>query len=50
MERRNCIMKKAKNTRKQLFALVLALAMVFTSVSVPSVTAEAAKNVKVKKI
>ncbi len=43
-------MKKAKNTRKQLFALVLALAMVFTSVSVPSVTAEAAKNVKVKKI
>ncbi len=50
MERRNCIMKKAKNMRKQLFALVLALAMVFTSVSVPSVTAEAAKNVKVKKI
>lgn len=43
-------MKRAKSTRKQLFALVLALAMVFTSVSVPSVTAEAAKNVKVKKI
>lgn len=50
MERRNCIMKKTKNMRKQLFALVLALAMVLTSVSVPSVTAEAAKNVKVKKI
>lgn len=43
-------MKKAKSMRKQLFALVLALAMVLTSVSVPSVTAEAAKNVKVKKI
>ena len=43
-------MKKAKNMRKRLFVLVLALAMVFTSVSVPSVTAEAAKNVKVKKV
>ncbi len=42
--------KKGKAARKRLFALVLALAMVLTSVSVPSVTAEAAKNVKVKKI
>ncbi len=42
--------KKGKAARKRLFALALTLAMVFTSVSVPSVTAEAAKNVKVKKI
>ncbi len=43
-------MKEAKNMKKRLLVLVLALAMVFTSVSVPSVTAKAAKNVKVKKV
>lgn len=42
--------KKGKAARKQLFSLILALAMVLTSVAVPQATAEAAKNVKVKKI
>lgn len=43
-------MEKTKKARKQLFSLVLALAMVLTSVSIPSVTAEAAKTVAVKKV
>ncbi len=43
-------MEKKKRVRKQLFSLILAFAMVLTSVSVPSVTAEAAKAAKVKKI
>lgn len=43
-------MKKMKTKGKRLFSLVLALALLLTSVSVPSVTAEAAKTVKVKKI
>ncbi len=43
-------MTKAKNARKRLFSLFLALAMVLTSVAVPQTTAEAAKKVKVKKV
>lgn len=43
-------MTKAKNARKRLFTLILALAMVLTSVAVPTTTAEAAKTVKVKKV
>lgn len=43
-------MEKTKKARKRLFSLFLVLAMALTSVSVPSVTAEAAKTVKVKKV
>ncbi len=43
-------MEKMKKARKRLFSLFLVLAMVLTSVSIPSVTAEAAKKAKVKKI
>lgn len=43
-------MEKTKKARKRLFSLFLVLTMALTSVSVPSVTAEAAKTVTVKKV
>ena len=41
---------RKKGNRMRLFAAMLALSLAATSAGVPSVTAEAAKKVKVKKV
>ncbi len=43
-------MRKRIGSRIRMFTVILALALAVTSVSLPPVTAEAAKTVKVRKV